>query len=286
MKNDNNSVTKEQNQRNTPASPPTKKVSPVEQANLIIKKSKTLARKVGHTMDITRGKHIPRFTPKPPIAPTKQSPTNATLKKPTLASRTNNISPTIKTTNQKTNIAKTPKTIKEAAIAENLGQLDEKPLKKERPMKKQRKILNIITAIISLLVIIGYIIYLYLPSFSVRIASMQAGIKATYPEYRPEGYKINGPVTYKDSEVTIDFHANTGNTKFSINQSKSSLDSSAVKLMAEKASKGQISTTSERGLTIFSYGNNAMWVNGGILYSITGDATLSSDQIRRIATSL
>lgn len=286
MKNDKNSVMKDQNQRNAPEPLPIKKGSAAKQATLIIKKSKTLVRKVGHTMDITRVKHPTRSTQKPVIDKAKQSTPIVAPTLPTLVSRRNDIRSVLKTTNQKANTTKSPKPTKEVVIAENLGQLGEKPLKRERPIKKQRKILNIITAIISLLVIAGYIVYLYLPSFSVRIASMQAGIKATYPEYRPEGYKINGPVTHKNNEVTINFHATNGSAKFSINQSKSSLDSSAVKLMAEKASKGQINTTSERGLTIFSYGNNAMWVNGGILFSITGDAPLSSDQVRRIATSL
>lgn len=61
---------------------------------------------------------------------------------------------------------------------------------------------------------------------------------------------------------------------------------SAVKAKAEQDASGEVTTTSERGLTIFTYKNNAIWVNGGILYSISGDASLSGDQIRQIATSL
>lgn len=40
------------------------------------------------------------------------------------------------------------------------------------------------------------------------------------------------------------------------------------------------------GLTIYSSGKNAVWVNGGILYQITGSANLSNEQIQKIATSL
>ena len=40
------------------------------------------------------------------------------------------------------------------------------------------------------------------------------------------------------------------------------------------------------GLTIYSGGKEATWVNGGILYQISGDANLSNDQIQKIATSL
>lgn len=248
-----------------------------------LRQGMALARKVGHTMDVARSKSISHFISRPAAPPKKQgTPDIGPTKHPILA-RIEKARVSGKP------IVKKPEpaaTIKNEAIPAGLKRLDDKPANVDSPIKKQHKILNITTAVISLMVIVGYLIYLYLPSFSVRIASTQAGINATYPEYRPDGYSIDGPVAYKDGEVTINFHSNTGDSKFVIKQSKSSLDSSAVKLIAEKASKGEISTTSERGLTIFSYENNAMWVNGGILYAITGDAPLSSDQIRRIAVSL
>ena len=46
------------------------------------------------------------------------------------------------------------------------------------------------------------------------------------------------------------------------------------------------STAETNGLTIYTFGQNAAWVNGGILYTITGNAPLSADQIQHIATSL
>jgi hypothetical protein len=127
-----------------------------------------------------------------------------------------------------------------------------------------------------------------MPNISVKIASAQAGIKATYPEYHPDGYNMDGSVSYADNQVTINFRANTGNSKFAIKQSKSSWDSSAVKMQINKESNNQTNETKEGGLTIYTYNDNsnAAWVNGGILYTITGDAKLSGEQIRHIATSL
>ena len=37
-----------------------------------------------------------------------------------------------------------------------------------------------------------------MPTLSVRVAASQAGIDASYPSYRPDGYALNGPVTYGD----------------------------------------------------------------------------------------
>lgn len=262
----------------------------VKAAKKPISQGVALARKVGRTMDVARSKSISRFSPKPTSQQSvSNKPKSADIgpTKHPIISRIENAKKIASIANlNKPEPPKSPKEIKEAAMKESLKHLDQKPSSKKTIDNKYQKIINITTAIIALLVIIGYFIYIYLPSFSVKVASIQAGIDASFPEYHPDGYKVDGPVTYKNGEVTINFHANTGNTSYVIKQSKSSWDSSAVKASAQKESKGDLSTTSERGLTIFSYDNKAMWVNGGILYTISGDAPLSSDQIRRIATSL
>jgi hypothetical protein len=131
--------------------------------------------------------------------------------------------------------------------------------------------------------------YVNIPSLSVGFASAQAGIKATYPEYRPDGYKLHQPVTYKDGEVTLEFKSTTTDKGYTIVQTRSSWDSSAVlDNVVRKATGDNYITTQERGLTIYSYNesSNAVWVNGGILYTITSTAPLSGEQIRHIATSL
>lgn len=126
-----------------------------------------------------------------------------------------------------------------------------------------------------------------MPNLSVRVAAAQAGINAGYPNYHPDGYALAGPVTFSDGRVSMNFKANGGNHTFTINQSKSGWNSDAVldNYVSPRAGSSYIPYT-ERGLTIYTYDNNAAWVNGGILYTVEGDAPLSSEQIRRIATSL
>lgn len=239
-----------------------------------IGRSMDMMKKVGRTMDIARGKArtMPINVPKP----------DATTARLMAISKPAKIKATTKTTLKPT--AKTPALPTAKPVNDDiLKKVIEKPAKDKT---KRHIVRNILITCATLAIITIVFVYLYLPSFSVIIASAQAGIDATYPEYQPEGFHINGPVSYSDGQVTIKFHADKGDEAFSIKQSRSSWDSSAVKAEAEKSSVGEISTTSERGLTIYSYDNNAMWVNGGILYAITGDAPLSGDQIRRIATSL
>lgn len=146
---------------------------------------------------------------------------------------------------------------------------------------------SIIAATFALVLLGGYFTYLNMPSLSVRVAAAQAGIDASYPDYRPDGYALNGPVTYADGRVSMNFKANASTAKFSVNQSESSWDSSAVldNYVLPRSGSSYMPFT-ERGLTIYTFNNNAAWVNGGILYTIDGDAPLSNEQIRRIATSL
>jgi len=246
-------------------------------------------RKIGRSMDIARSKSVTHFALRPvvesvkPVA-AKQRPDIGPVKHP-LTTRAEKTRSLTKNQPAKPFLTKSSKVIKEEAIAEAFKKAAEKP-KNNNALKRHTKFINVFIISIILLITAGYFTYLNMPILSVRVASAQAGINATYPEYHPDGYSLNGPVSYSDGEVTINFNANTGNTNFIIKQSRSSWDSSALKDQVKKDSKDIFNTTEERGLTIYTYNNNTVWVNGGILYTITGDAPLSNDQIRRIATSL
>lgn len=165
--------------------------------------------------------------------------------------------------------------------------LKHKETKKKSLISRHPRLLNIASASLALLLLGGYFTYINLPSLSVRVAAAQAGIDASYPEYHPDGYSLNGAVAFKDGEVSMKFGANGGPQNFTITQTKSSYDSEAVldNYVKPKVGENYIPFT-ERGLKIYAYGGNAAWVNGGILYTINGDAPLSNSQIGNIAKGL
>jgi len=243
---------------------------------------KPLVRKIGHNMDIARSKSITHFAPRTVTVP---------VPKPTLAKKHFDISPNKHplakiTHTPKPIIDMSAKAIKETAIAEAFTKVDEAKVEAKKKFSHNNKIFRIIIISIILILIVGYFIFINLPNISVGVANAQAGIKASYPEYCPDGYNSNGSVSFSEGQVTIVFHSNSNDKKFSIEQTKSSWDSSAVKNQVNNDSKGEFITTEEGGLTIYSYSGNAAWVNGGILYKISDDSSLNNDQIRRIATSL
>lgn len=182
----------------------------------------------------------------------------------------------------------TASVLKQAAINEAMDSAPSHHAKQHRQARSPRsRIIGAIFGCFALVLFGGYLTYLNVPNLSVRVAAAQAGIDASYPGYRPDGYRLDGPVAYSDGEVRMQFAANTGDTGFTLNQTKSSWDSSALlENFVRSESDDEYTTSQEKGITIYSYDGNAAWVSGGILYTIDGDAPLSPDQIRRIATSV
>jgi hypothetical protein len=237
----------------------------------------------GRHMDISRSRSISRFAPHPASSSAKKADTPDIQPK---------IHPTVvkavaRSTPDKEAVAKTSKQIKDAAISAALSAPTPKPIKQKRINWRRSRRFTILTAVFALLILGGILVYVNLPVLSVGFASAQAGIKATYPEYRPDGYSLSQPVTFSDGEVTLVFKSNSSTAGYTIIQTRSSWDSSAVlDNVVRKSAGDNYVTTQEKGLIIYTYDQNAAWVNGGILYEIDSTAPLSGEQIRRIATSL
>lgn len=238
-------------------------------------------------MDIARSASVSKFAPHPVVKPaaakqprTLVSPDAPAQSHPTAArALTKSRSKAMPAKKQ------TTKQVKEAEIAKAIATPKAKVTKK--PLNKWVKRTLIVASIALTLILILLAVYKFVPSISVSIAAAQAGIEARYPDYTPDGYALHQPVTYKDGEVSLEFKSNSNESAYMITQKRSSWDSSAVLDSIVKPAAGEnYTTTKERGLTIYTYDKGAAWVNGGILYTINGDAPLSGDQIRRLATSL
>lgn len=159
--------------------------------------------------------------------------------------------------------------------------------KQKQPRSKKSRFAMIATAATTLLLVGGYFTYINMPALSVRVAAAQAGVNATYPAYHPSGYSLSGAVAYNSGSVSMKFAQNGGPDSYTLKQTASGWDSEALlsNYVTPKAGQSYL-TTRDSGLTIYTFGTNAAWVSGGIMYTITGDAPLSTDQVTHIATSL
>lgn len=260
----------------------------------------------GRHMDIARSASVSRFAQHPVVMPTAiaaAKPVAAapalTAKKPVAQkadkpARSHPMVQRVLSRNEaksKLAVAKpaTAKEIKDTAISQALASPSVKQDTKKQGKGEQSHLrLFIIIGSILFVVLVGlYAVWRFIPNISVSMAAAQAGIEASFPEYTPDGYSLSQPVTYSDGEVDLKFTSNSNENYYTIKQVRSSWDSSAVLDNVITPATGEnYVTTKERGLTIYTYGTNAAWVNGGILYTIDSKAPLSGDQIRRIATSL
>ena len=238
----------------------------------------------GRHMDFARSSKITKFAAHP-VAPTKlviATPMSAHKPHPLALRAAAKVAKPVITVAA----ALTPKQIKDTAIIKALSGPVPKPTKVKRTFVFSRRF-TIISALVTVLIVGAYLTYVNLPSLSVGFAASQAGIKATYPKYKPDGFSLGQPVTFSDGQVSLNFNSNSGSGFYTITQTRSSWDSSAVlNNVVKKAAGDNYVTTQEQGLTIYSYDTSATWVNGGIQYLIASSAPLSGDQIRHIATSL
>lgn len=249
-------------------------------------KKSTIAKRPqpGRHMDISRSAKVTRFAAHPVAAKPKAAdkPDVKPKTHPAVARATARVE-----AKKAAHAPKTSKQVKDAAISAALSAPTMKPVKQKRVNWRWSRRFTIITALFMVLIFGALLTYFNLPLLSVSFASTQAGIEAKYPEYLPDGFHLDQPVTFKDGEVTLTFASNSGAGEYSIRQSRSSWDSTAVlNNVVQKAAGDNYITTQERGLKIFTFDGNAAWVNGGILYEIDSSAPLSGEQIRRIATSL
>jgi hypothetical protein len=180
--------------------------------------------------------------------------------------------------------------LKEQLIKERLAEVSdrhEKHHKKVGWLGRQQRMVTILSSTLALLILGGYLTYITLPSISLRVAASRAGVNANMPEYKPDGYSLDGPITYSPGEVVISYKSNTEDTSgYKIVQKATNWDSQAVLDNYVAKLTDNYLTFQERGVTVYTFGNKAAWVNGGLLYTIEGNAALSSDQILRVATSI
>jgi hypothetical protein len=180
------------------------------------------------------------------------------------------------------------KELKEQLIKERLAEVGDKPKKdKKRGLfSRKPRLAAVLTTSLALLVLGGYLTYMNLPMISMKVAASRAGVSATLPSYRPDGYGLNGPITYAPGEVTINYKSNTNDNNFKITQKPSNWDSQGLLDNYVTRQTENYLTFQESGVTVYTFGNHAAWVNGGIVFTLDGNASLSSDQVLRLAKSM
>jgi hypothetical protein len=86
--------------------------------------------------------------------------------------------------------------------------------------------------------------------------------------------------------VNINYRSTSADSSYSISMANSNWDSEGVLENKVKPVSSNYQTLSQKGLTIYRYKDHAIWVNGGILYTITDNNRLTNEQILKIVDGI
>ncbi len=146
--------------------------------------------------------------------------------------------------------------------------------------------IGVMTAVLAILVVGGFLIYKNIPNIEVKIASFRAGVPAEIPAYRPAGFTFAGPVRYATGIVYVSFRSVVTGETLTVAQQKSNWDSQTLIENDAGTLGAGYQTLEVQGRTIYVYGHgDAVWVNNGVLFQISGTADLTTDQITSLAAS-
>jgi hypothetical protein len=155
-----------------------------------------------------------------------------------------------------------------------------------RRLKVKPKMAAICITILAVLCLGGFFAYQNIPSVAMRVAARGAGFNGRLPEDIPAGYSFKGPITYTKNSITLNYHSNSEDRQFTITQKPKDWTSDSLLANYLIANNLQWQTSVSDGLTIFVYNEgNATWIDKGIWFTITGEGSLSTNQLLSIASS-
>ncbi|GHU07142.1 hypothetical protein FACS189431_1240 [Alphaproteobacteria bacterium] len=160
------------------------------------------------------------------------------------------------------------------------------PIASAKPVEKKNHLKTTLISFAALIVLVGgsLALYFFVPSVSTWVAASRANVRATLPVYTPDSYHVDGPADSSPGQVTISYRSVNDST-YSITQQNSNWDSVGVLENKVKPVAKNYQTLTQRGLTIYRYNDKAIWVNGGVLYTISDGNNLSNEQILKIVES-
>lgn len=151
----------------------------------------------------------------------------------------------------------------------------------------KNKAANLATLSFAGILLFGFFAYQNAANIQMQIAAARSGVSAQMPDYKPAGFSAGRDVKSEPGKVTVTFTSNTNDKKFTVTQQASNWSSDSLLNNHVASSNSPYQTFQSEGKTVYIYDNsNATWVNRGVWYKIDGNASLTSDQLLRLANSL
>ena len=249
---------------------------------------------------VTKSPQIHKFAPHPvSTLKTDSVPvrrTTASTSKPDMIRESHTVRATHHRLATKAKPSSTPKKqtsqeLKKSLIEQSLARATPASPNQKHPSAKKRfqkplKTSSVMAGSLAIIMLGGYLTYINMPGISTRVAAAQAGIEASFPGYKPDGYRFKGPVAYEAGEVAVAFASVSGSQHYEVHQRESNWDSQTVLDNYVSQKTGNYTANTSQGVTVYTYEDGAAWVNKGMFYTLEGNATLSTEQVLRIANSM
>lgn len=172
----------------------------------------------------------------------------------------------------------------------HLQQLEKGVVKKAHLLDRigfRNRAANLATMSLATVLLVGFFAYQNAPAIEMRAAAARSGVSAKMPGYKPSGYGVAGAVKSEPGKVSVSFKSRTDNKHFKVVQQSSNWSSTSLLANHVSRTNQPYQTYQNDGKTVYIFNNsNATWVNGGVWYQVEGDASLTSDQLLRLANSL
>jgi hypothetical protein len=150
----------------------------------------------------------------------------------------------------------------------------------------RNKAANLTSLAIAGVLLLGFFAYQNIPNAEMRLAATRSGVSASIPNYRPAGFSGAKDIQVEPGKVSVSFFSNSSDKQFTVTQQASNWSSDSLLTNHVLANKQPFQTFQDAGKTIYIYEDSkATWVNGGVWYRVEGNASLTSDQLLRIANS-
>jgi hypothetical protein len=172
----------------------------------------------------------------------------------------------------------------EAALARATSHTQPTP-RRGRHGRANRKLVSALAGALAFLVIGGFVAYLNMPALELRVASARAGFHASMPAYSPTGYALADGVESSKGKVVLSYRS--GDSSYKVTQMASNWNSQTLLDHYTETHGAPEQTIQSQGRIIYLYDDTrAAWVNGGVRFEISGNASLTSRDLVSLATSL
>lgn len=164
---------------------------------------------------------------------------------------------------------------------------EQKPLSRRQAKRRKsdfgKRVLSFSAASFAILLVVGFFAWQQKAAITMRYAAHKAGVEASLPDYKPAGFSV-GKFSYSPGMVAVSYTGQEGN--FSVIERSSNWDSASLRKSFVATRTEDYQVISAAGRTIFTFDNNATWVDNGIWYQINSSGELSTNELVQLAVSM